>query len=70
MTGNDLKQWRERVGMSQRALARKLDVHVMTVSAWERGFQAMPPYLHLALLGLEHHQTEAKKPKSKLRIAS
>lgn len=54
MTSEDLKLWRERVGLSQSQLARALAVDVMTVSRWERGVRDIPPYLHLALWAVEN----------------
>lgn len=49
MTKDELKKWREDHGHSQGSLARGLGVAVMTVSRWERGIMAIPPFLHLAL---------------------
>ena len=49
MTPADLRTFRSRLGLSQAKLAARLDVDVMTISRWERGTRAIPPFLHLAL---------------------
>jgi len=49
MTSDHLKAWRSQLGWSQGKLARVLRVHKRTISAWEHGRQASPPFLHLAL---------------------
>ena len=53
MTSDELKKWREVNGYSQARLAKVLAVAVMTVSRWERGVRAIPPFLRLALRCLE-----------------
>lgn len=53
MTNEELKKWREVNGYSQARLARALAVAVMTVSRWERGVRAIPPFLALAIRCLE-----------------
>ena len=53
MTSDELRKWREVNGYSQARLAKALTVAVMTVSRWERGVRAIPPFLHLALRFLE-----------------
>lgn len=53
MTKDDLKQWREKQGYSQAALANALGVHVMTISKWERGIREIPAFLNLALRAIE-----------------
>lgn len=53
MTSDELKKWREGNGYSQAKLAKALAVAVMTVSRWERGVRAIPPFLRLALRCLE-----------------
>ena len=41
LTGADLRQYRERLGLSQSQLARALGVHVQTLSKWERDRQGI-----------------------------
>ena len=53
MTSDELRKWREVNGYSQARLAKALAVAVMTISRWERGVRAIPPFLHLALRFLE-----------------
>lgn len=53
MKSDGLKQWRERLGLSQEQLAKALAVARNTVSRWESGSRAIPPYLELALKQLE-----------------
>lgn len=53
MTSDELRKWREVNGFSQARLAWDLSVAIMTVSRWERGVRAIPPFLHLALRCLE-----------------
>jgi transcriptional regulator with XRE-family HTH domain len=53
MTNDELRKWREVNGYSQARLSKALAVAVMTVSRWERGVRAIPPFLRLALLWLE-----------------
>jgi len=42
MTAPQLKKLRARLGLDQVALARRLGVHPMTVSRWERGVIRIP----------------------------
>ena len=49
MTPDKLRKWRKANGYSQSQLAKVLQVHVMTISKWERGERAIPPFLELAL---------------------
>lgn len=44
MTGNELKQQRERLGLTQRELAAHLGVVVATVSMWESGAAPIPAH--------------------------
>ena len=53
MTSKELKEWRERNGLSQAKLAGVLGVDVMTVSRWERGVIGIPPFMHFTLCGIE-----------------
>ncbi|MBN1365180.1 MAG: helix-turn-helix transcriptional regulator [Syntrophaceae bacterium] len=65
MTPEELKQWREANGYSQKGLARALSCHVMTISRWERGAREIPSFLKLALgyLELKGDKTELKPTK-------
>jgi len=49
MRATELLAWRNQAGLTQPALAALLSVHPMTISKWERGIVAIPPYLKLAL---------------------
>lgn len=60
MTPEYLKEWRNKNGLTQSALAEKLNVAGMTVSRWETGLRAIPPFLSLALQAIE---CETKKRK-------
>lgn len=68
MIGTRIKELRERVGLSQSQLAKKLDVTRSSVNAWEMGLSApttqyvvaMSALFHVSadyLLGLEHTAT-------------
>jgi DNA-binding transcriptional regulator YiaG len=59
MTPQDLKERREALHLSQPKLAALLGVDVMTVNRWEKGKQAPPSFLALALEALE---TRAARP--------
>ena len=63
MTPAELKKWREDHGYSQVRLAQALEVHVMTVSRWERGFREIPSFLYLALESVTRKRVEAEKGK-------
>jgi DNA-binding transcriptional regulator YiaG len=54
MTGQELKEWRRKWGLSQDALARTLGVFRESVSRWETGTRAIPFCLSLALEALEN----------------
>ena len=56
MDGNDLRSWRDGVGLTQEQLAAKLNVAINTVSRWEIGTRPIPPYLELALRQIKSEQ--------------
>lgn len=56
MTPAELTEARESLHLSQAALARLLGVHPNIVNRWERGHAKIPPYLPLAIRGLDHDQ--------------
>lgn len=53
MTGEDLRAWRVRLGLTQEDLATALRTTATTVARWERGESGIPGHLELALEGLE-----------------
>jgi len=60
MTGQELKEWRRKWGLSQDELGRLLGVARFSVSRWEIGTRAIPSFLPLALEALENRmQMEA-----------
>lgn len=59
MTPTQLYQRRLALGMKQIELAVVLGVHETTVSRWERGEVAIPPFLHYALWAVEHNAPSA-----------
>ncbi|WP_425163852.1 helix-turn-helix domain-containing protein [Candidatus Binatus sp.] len=42
MNAKELKRCREKLGLSQVELAKKVGVHPMTVSRWQRGMVPVP----------------------------
>jgi transcriptional regulator with XRE-family HTH domain len=64
VNGKELKDYRERIGLTQEQLAEALQVASNTVSRWERDDRAIPPYLHLALETIERKNV-AKTAKHK-----
>ena len=48
-----MKKWRKKHKISQQRLADILGVAQNTVARWETGARKIPPFLHLALKGLE-----------------
>jgi transcriptional regulator with XRE-family HTH domain len=53
MTGGELKEKRNELGLTQVQLAEKLDVKPNTVARWENGVLAVPKVVSLALEALE-----------------
>jgi transcriptional regulator with XRE-family HTH domain len=65
MNGDELRQRREALGMTQEQLAQALGVNTMTVSRWERGVRSVPPHLSLALEAIEIKQKKKSDKKAK-----
>ena len=65
MNGDELRQRREGLGMTQEQLAKALGVNTMTVSRWERDVRSIPPHLTLALEAIEIKQKEKGDRKRK-----
>ena len=53
MTSNDLTAFRQRLELTQQALADHLGVDRVTIARWETGTRAIPAYLGLALETVE-----------------
>lgn len=66
MTSAELRQRRLALGLTQRALADRLRVTVTTVSRWEIGASPIPPWLDVALRGIElaSHTTSAAEKRT------
>jgi hypothetical protein len=61
MTGEDLKLWRQKWGITQVELAEMLGTYAVTVCRWETGVRGIPFLLPLALEALEHKLTKGGK---------
>jgi transcriptional regulator with XRE-family HTH domain len=61
MTGQELKEWRRKRGLTQMDLARRLGVIRLTVARWETGTRAIPSFLQLALEALENRMQKGGK---------
>ena len=61
MTGQELKKWRRKWGLSQEELAKHLGVIRFSVSRWETGARAIPSFLPLALEALENRMEKGGK---------
>jgi DNA-binding XRE family transcriptional regulator len=60
MTGQDLKNWRKKWGITQVELAQKLRTYQETICRWESEKRGIPPHLSLALEALENRMKEEK----------
>ena len=49
MTGRELRVIRLRIGLTQKALAERLDVDRETVNAWENGRRSIPTMAELSM---------------------
>ena len=54
MTAAELTYRRAQLHMAQVDLARVLGVAANTVNRWEAGTRKIPPYLELAIYGIQH----------------
>jgi DNA-binding transcriptional regulator YiaG len=61
MTGQELKEWRRKWGLTQEGLAQRLGVIKVTVARWETRTRAIPSFLPLALEALENHMKKEGK---------
>lgn len=61
MTGQELKEWRRKLGLSQEELAQCLGVIRITITRWETSVRGIPPFLPLALETLENRFKEKRK---------
>lgn len=52
ISADELRQWREKVGLSQSELARIIGVHPMTISKQERGILRVKTHPSLQVLDL------------------
>jgi DNA-binding transcriptional regulator YiaG len=52
--GQELKEWRSKLGLSQDELGKLLGVARFSVSRWEIGTRTIPSFLSLALEALEN----------------
>lgn len=64
MTGNDIKAFRDRWGMTQVALAARLGVNHSTVWRWEHDEYPIPARIALALRGIAA-ELQQERPQSK-----
>ena len=53
MNGNELREKRKELGITQEQLAKELSVASNTIARWEREEMKIPPYLHLAIETIE-----------------
>ena len=60
MTGNELRAWRRKQGLTQEQLAECLGVIRVTIARWETDVRAVPSFLPLALEALEYRMKQGK----------
>ena len=56
MKGRSLRRIRRKLDLTQAALARELEVDVMTISRWERDVRPIPRTVELAVRYLEQRK--------------
>lgn len=61
MIGQDLRQFRKKLNLTQEEFAKQLSVAPNTVARWERDERAIPPHLPLALEALEARLSKINK---------
>ena len=64
MNKDELKQFREGIGLTQGELSKALGVANNTVSRWELGTRSIPEFLPLALETIERRHKAAVKSES------
>jgi excisionase family DNA binding protein len=64
MNKDELKQFRERIGLNQGELSKALGVANNTVSRWELGERSIPVFLPLALETIERRLSTVGSPES------
>ena len=57
----ELKEWRDRIGLTQKQLAASIGVTAPAIQHWESGRRDIPGWLRLALIGLEQELRNKKK---------
>ncbi len=67
MDGEDLRDWRQRHGLTQAALARELGTTASSVCHWELGQFPVPGFLELALTTLGMILNRRKDQASRLQ---
>ncbi len=60
MKGDELRERRIALDMTQEQLAAELEAASNTVARWERGERGIPPYLSLALETVERNRGKRK----------
>ncbi len=68
MEPSELTKWRKDQKYNQQELADLLGVARMTVVRGERAMREIPPFLHLALIGLEKKGGGKKRKRAKKGI--
>ena len=61
MEGNELRERRLALGLTQARLAEILDVKPNTVARWERGILVVPKYIALAIETVEREYKKKSK---------